>query len=336
MPVTCLRAARQRGRATRGSRAPSTCARHAVSGSRAPSLAPATVRTSQPSTARSRELHAMARELRDHWAKLAQRLDEPVLHDGATAADELLVELEDRVRPAAAARPRSPPGPASRARAALSDLLLERNQAPAVRAARPPARHDAARLPRRRWPRARGDADARGLARGLAGPPARSLEDRGGRAAVAMARRSGARDRARRRRHAGPRRGAALSAALGTVGEAIDHSPLGQSGPPPPQPERVVGNERRRGRGGPRLHGHDVRRSGGSAAARRGALRGRSGAHARRRRDHRDRLRAARALDRARRAARPRRRRRPDRPDAREPRASSSSARAARARRSPP
>ena len=75
-----------------------------------------------------RELHATTKQVRNHWAKLAERLNEPVLADGAQAADEFLLELEDRVD--LSGRPTAQFAGARLAGArGLSDLLLERNQA---------------------------------------------------------------------------------------------------------------------------------------------------------------------------------------------------------------
>src|SRR3954452_2034111 len=76
-----------------------------------------------------RELHATARQMRNHWRRLAERLDEPLLDEGAAAAGELLAELETRVgklqgRPAAQSVGASLAGMRG-----VSDLFLERNQA---------------------------------------------------------------------------------------------------------------------------------------------------------------------------------------------------------------
>ena len=151
-----------------------------------------------------RELHATARELRGHWGKLAERLDQPVLADGAQAADELLTELEQRIDLSGRPTAQSVGARLAGARG-VSDLLLERNQA--FRSALLDLQHviDAARLPGRRSPRTREDADLAAwhdrLARpaaGARGPGTRRGQRDGGR--------SGARDRARRRGHAGPRR----------------------------------------------------------------------------------------------------------------------------------
>ena len=76
-----------------------------------------------------RELHATTRQLRNHWSKLAKRLDEPFLQEGAQAAQELLDDLEARV-PNPQGRPAAQSVGTSLAGArGISDLLLERNQA---------------------------------------------------------------------------------------------------------------------------------------------------------------------------------------------------------------
>src|SRR4051794_41169545 len=79
-----------------------------------------------------RELHATARQLESHWAKLARRLDDDFLAEGADEAHELLAELRSRVgeehdlhgQPAAQAV-----GARLAGARGVSDLLLERNQA---------------------------------------------------------------------------------------------------------------------------------------------------------------------------------------------------------------
>jgi hypothetical protein len=74
-----------------------------------------------------RELHATTRQLKNHWRRLAERLDEPFLAEGADTAGELLGELEHhnpKGRPAAQSVGTSLAG----ARA-VSDVFLERNQA---------------------------------------------------------------------------------------------------------------------------------------------------------------------------------------------------------------
>lgn len=78
-----------------------------------------------------REMGALTRQLAGHWAALARRVDEPVLHEGAIAAREILVDVRRRsaerdvvVGPAALGA-----GRVVRARPPVADALLERNQA---------------------------------------------------------------------------------------------------------------------------------------------------------------------------------------------------------------
>src|SRR4051812_38181739 len=79
-----------------------------------------------------RELHATARQLASHWGKLARRLGDDVLAEGAGDAGTLLAELEARVgerydlhgRPSAQAL-----GARLAGARGVSDLVLERNQA---------------------------------------------------------------------------------------------------------------------------------------------------------------------------------------------------------------
>src|SRR5215218_7424521 len=82
-----------------------------------------------------RELHATARQVRSHWAKLARRLDSApaaTLDEGVSAAAQLLEELRERVgdehdlhgQPSAQSV-----GARLAGARGLSDLLLERNQA---------------------------------------------------------------------------------------------------------------------------------------------------------------------------------------------------------------
>ena len=78
-----------------------------------------------------REMGALTRQLASHWGALARRVDEPVLHDGAIAAREILVDVRrlsaERdvvVGPAALGA-----GRVARARPPVADALLERNQA---------------------------------------------------------------------------------------------------------------------------------------------------------------------------------------------------------------
>src|SRR4051794_22226170 len=76
-----------------------------------------------------RELHATTNHLKNHWSKLATRLQGPagdVLDQGAQLADELLQELARHIpgKPAAQSV-----GANLAAVHKASDLLLERNQA---------------------------------------------------------------------------------------------------------------------------------------------------------------------------------------------------------------
>jgi hypothetical protein len=166
-----------------------------------------------------RELHATAKQVRNHWTKLADRLDEPLLYDGATAADELLVELEPRVD--LSGRPTAQFAGARFAGArGLSDLLLERNQA--LRSALLDLQHVVTLL----------DYLA-GLAATREDPDLeawhiawrdrlRGIEDRGRTAVTALAADP---DRAIEPADDGTlgRAGAKIGAALGAVGEAIDN-----------------------------------------------------------------------------------------------------------------
>jgi hypothetical protein len=82
-----------------------------------------------------RELHAAARHLGGHWAKLADRLEGQagtVLRGGAATARELLGELEAETRARGLESFPAAHGAGSRAaglRNSAGDLLLERNQA---------------------------------------------------------------------------------------------------------------------------------------------------------------------------------------------------------------
>ena len=166
-----------------------------------------------------RELHATARELRGHWAKLAERLNQPVLADGAQAADELLTELEQRID--LSGRPTAQFAGARLAGArGISDLLLERNQA--LRSALLDVQHVVTLLDYlARLAAAREDADLEAWHIGWR-DRMRAVEDRGRAAVRAMA--------------ADPERaiepaddgtlgwaGAKIGVALGAVGEAIDN-----------------------------------------------------------------------------------------------------------------
>src|SRR3954449_11923310 len=65
-----------------------------------------------------RELHASTRQLESHWGKLALRLDDDFLAEGASQAGALLAGLEQRIGstydlhgPPSAPAPRAPPAP---------------------------------------------------------------------------------------------------------------------------------------------------------------------------------------------------------------------------------
>jgi hypothetical protein len=178
-----------------------------------------------------RELHATARQVESHWGRLARRLGgEPagLLDDGAAAAGELLAEWRERIgddhdlhgQPAAA-------GVGARLAGArgLSDLLLDRNQA--FRGALLDVQHVTTLLGYAgALARTRGDA-ALADWHGSWERRLRALEDRGRAAAAAMADDPEA---AIAPADEGPigRAGARVGAAAGTVGEAIDRSPLGR------------------------------------------------------------------------------------------------------------
>jgi hypothetical protein len=175
-----------------------------------------------------RELHATARQLERHWAKLARRLDDDLLAEGAEAAHGLLAELRERVgddhdlhgQPAAQAV-----GARLAGARGVSDLLLERNQA--FRTALLDLQHVTTLL---------GYAAALALTRGDESLAAwhqqwqdrlEVLENRGRAAAAAMGADPEAATRPADESRAG-RAGARLGVAFGTVGEAIDDSPIGR------------------------------------------------------------------------------------------------------------
>jgi hypothetical protein len=175
-----------------------------------------------------RELHATARALRSHWRKLAARLEDEFLSEGAAAAGELLRELEARIgsdhalhgQPAAQ-------GVGARLAGArgVSDLLMERNQA--FRTALLDLQHVTTLLGYlAALARTRGDA---GLAAWHEGweRRLRALEDRGRAAAAAMAADPQAAIAPADEGTLG-RAGAKLGAAVGTLGEAIDSSRIGR------------------------------------------------------------------------------------------------------------
>jgi hypothetical protein len=176
-----------------------------------------------------RELHAGARQVRNHWGKLASRLGgEPVLADGADAAGELLGELRERVGGAHDLHGQ-PAAQAVGARLAgfrgVSDLLLERNQA--LRTALLDLQHVTTLLVYLgALARTRGDEDLAawhdGWERRL-----RELEDRGRAAVAALAADPDAAIAPAERGTLG-RAGARFGAAVGTLGEAIDSSAVGR------------------------------------------------------------------------------------------------------------
>jgi hypothetical protein len=178
-----------------------------------------------------RELYATARAVKNHWRKLAHRLGgepETYLSEGAQAAGELLSELKRHVgdehdlhgQPAAQ-------GVGARLAGArgVSDLLLERNQA--FRIALLDLQHVTTLLGYlAALARTRDDEQLAGWHDGWE-RRLRALEDRGREIAAAIA--------------ADPedaiapadegtlgRAGAKLGAAVGTLGEAIDSSPIGR------------------------------------------------------------------------------------------------------------
>ncbi len=166
-----------------------------------------------------RELHATARELRGHWAKLAERLSQPVLADGAQAADELLTELEQRID--LSGRPTAQFAGARLAGArGISDLLLERNQA--LRSALLDVQHVVTLLDYLAClAAAREDPDLEAWHIGWR-DRMRAVEDRARAAIRAMAADP---ERAIEPADDGTlgRAGAKIGVALGTVGEAIDN-----------------------------------------------------------------------------------------------------------------
>lgn len=171
-----------------------------------------------------RELHATASQVRHHWTKLGAKLGEPVLADGAAAADELLRELEGRVE--LSGRPAAQGGGVGLAGVRrLADVMLERNQA--LRSALLDVQHVVTLLGYLAGlARARGDADLEAWHRGWE-ERLHAVEDRGRAAAVALAADP---DRAVEPADDGTlgRAGAKVGVALGAAGEAIDHSPLGR------------------------------------------------------------------------------------------------------------
>ena len=176
-----------------------------------------------------RELHAAGANVAGHWAKLARRLGgETALEQGAAAARELLAELSERTAahglhgfPAA----QVVGGRALAARGG-NDLLLERNQA--FRMAVLDLQHTTTLLAYlAELAATRGDAELAGWHRRWESR-LRPIED----AARAAAAAQGS-DPARAIEPAQTgklgRAGQSLATGLGTLGEAIDGSPIGRA-----------------------------------------------------------------------------------------------------------
>ena len=175
-----------------------------------------------------RELHAMTRQLAGHWAKLGDRLggaEGALLDEGATAARVLLDELEERVDELAGRPAAQSVGARLAGARGVSDLLLERNQA--FRSALLDLQHVStllaytAELARTR--------DAVALAEWQDGwaERLRVLEDRSRAAAIAL---GSDPEGAITPADESPmgRTGVRVGVAFGTIGEAIDNSPLGR------------------------------------------------------------------------------------------------------------
>jgi hypothetical protein len=175
-----------------------------------------------------RELHATTRQLAGHWAKLGDRLGGDtgaLLDEGANAARVLLEELEERVgelhgRPAAQAV-----GARLAGARGVSDLLLERNQA--FRSALLDLQHVTTLLAyAAELARTRDDASLAAWQDGWA-ERLRALEARTTAAAVALGTDPEAAIAPADESSIG-RAGAKVGVAFGTIGEAIDNSPLGR------------------------------------------------------------------------------------------------------------
>jgi hypothetical protein len=175
-----------------------------------------------------RELHATTRQLESHWRKLAARLGDPLLAEGSAVARELLDELRSRVgdehdlhgQPSAQAV-----GARLAGARGVSELLLERNQA--FRSALLDLQHVTTLLGyAAALADTRGDEALAAWQRGWADRLS-ALEDRARAAAAAMgADPESAIAPADQGRFG--RAGARLVVAIGTAGEAIDHSPIGR------------------------------------------------------------------------------------------------------------
>jgi hypothetical protein len=174
-----------------------------------------------------RELHATARQVQGHWTRLGRRLGGPpaaYLDEGAAAAGELLGELD--------AESDVPGQPAAQGLGAglagvrgVSDLLLERNQA---------FRHALLDLQRvttllgylAGLARTRGDEETAARHERWAAR-LQELEERGRAVAVTLASDPDAAIAPADDSALG-RAGQRLGAAAGTLGEAIDQSPIGR------------------------------------------------------------------------------------------------------------
>jgi hypothetical protein len=174
-----------------------------------------------------RELHVSARQMQAHWNRLADRLGGPpaeYLREGAALAAELLTELDGatelQYQPAAE-------GVGARLGGArgLSDLLLERNQA--FRTALLELQHLTTLAGYLSGlARSRGDEALAGRHDGWA-DRLRPLEERGRAIAVTLANDPEAAIAPADNGVLG-RAGQHINAAAGSLGEAIDHSPLGR------------------------------------------------------------------------------------------------------------
>lgn len=175
-----------------------------------------------------RELHATTRQLASHWTKLSDRLgggERALLDEGARDARALLGELEDRVgelhgRPAAQSV-----GARLAGARGVSDLLLERNQA--FRSALLDLQHVTTLLDyTAELARTRGDGALAAWQDGWSAR-LRDIEERARKAAAALGTDPQAAIAPADGGTVG-RAGARVAVAFGTIGEAIDNSPLGR------------------------------------------------------------------------------------------------------------
>ena len=175
-----------------------------------------------------RELHATTRQLAGHWAKLGDRLGgEPARCSTRARPPRACCSTSSRSASASCtAGPRpSPSVPRLAGARGVSDLLLERNQA--FRSALLDLQHVTTLLALRGRARAHAWRRRAGRVAGrLGGAAASARGPRAGRRRRARQRPRG-RDRTRRRELAGAR-GRQVGVAFGTIGEAIDNSPLGR------------------------------------------------------------------------------------------------------------